>query len=954
MKSDRAPINFTVNGALMSVTAAPMRRLSSVLRDDLRLTGTKVGCDAGDCGACTVLMDGEPVCACLLPMASVEGTSIRTVEGLGNGSLSALQASFLAHGAAQCGICTPALLVTASALLERIAQPSEQQVQDALGGVLCRCTGYRKIVEAVMGAWRWNDDSAAPHPPAGSLSPPAGGREMVATLTLPSPRLWGEGKGDGQFALPPSGAAVGNSPVRLDGIPKVTGAELFGGDSFPAVALSVLVVRSPHHRASFSFGDLGAYIADNAGVAAVFTARDIPGINSFGVIPPFADQPALAEGETRFRGEAVALVACEGWVARDLDMAAFPVTWRELPAMLEPPGAQAEGAALVHANRPDNLLVRGLVERGEPENALAQAACVVSGSMQTSYVEHAYIEPEAGYAFLDDDTLTIVACTQAPHMDRDDTARILGLAPDKVRIMPTATGGGFGSKIDISLQPLIGLVALKTGRAAALAYTRQESMASTTKRHPASMRATIGTDADGMISGMVFDGTFNTGAYASFGPTVANRVPVHASGPYATPNYRAVARAIHTNGPVSGAFRGFGVPQATLMQETLYDELADTLGIDRLQFRLKNALRNGSETVTGQRLEAGVGIGECLEVLASRWTRALSEADAFNATNSTTKRGVGIASCWYGCGNTSLPNPSTIKLGISPDGKVVLHQGAVDIGQGSNTVIAQIAADALGLPLGDFVLKGADTSITPDAGKTSASRQTYVSGKAAEKAARALRDTVLRYANVSNEASLQLLQGGFLVVHEGGERRRIDLTKLEADKDGLVFAAEESYDPPTAPLDAKGQGKPYAVYGYGAQIAELEVDLALGTVRLVKITAAHDVGKAINPLLAEGQIEGGIAQGIGMALMEEYIPGRTENLHDYLIPTIGDVPPIETILVEVPDPEGPFGAKGLGEHVLIPTAPAILNAIRHATGVAMTRVPATPSRVLSAIQEARR
>ncbi|RUU10638.1 xanthine dehydrogenase family protein molybdopterin-binding subunit, partial [Mesorhizobium sp. M7A.T.Ca.TU.009.01.3.2] len=330
--------------------------------------------------------------------------------------------------------------------------------------------------------------------------------------------------------------------------------------------------------------------------------------------------------------------------------------------------------------------------------------------------------------------------------------------------------------------------------------------------------------------------------------------------------------------------------------------------------------------------------------------RAPADADAFNRASRDRKRGVGVASCWYGCGNTSLPNPSTIRVGIAADGTVILHQGAVDIGQGSNTVIAQICADALGLPLEKFQLKSADTAITPDAGKTSASRQTFVTGKAAEKAGRALRETILRFANVSENAALQL-DGPVIVIREGEATRRVDLATLDVDTEGFVFRAEETYDPPTLPLDAKGQGKPYAVYGYGAQIAELEVDLKLGTVKLLKITAAHDVGKAINPLLAEGQIEGGIAQGIGMALMEEYIPGRTENLHDYLIPTIGDVPPIETILIEVPDPEGPFGAKGLGEHVLIPTAPAILNAIRHATGVLVTKVPATPTRIRAGIRE---
>ena len=456
----------------------------------------------------------------------------------------------------------------------------------------------------------------------------------------------------------------------------------------------------------------------------------------------------------RFRGEAVALIAGERAAIAGLDIRSFPIEWIEQPHTLEPCDAVKDGAALLHESRAGNLLTKGFVERGDPEAALAAAMHRVSGTIETSYVEHAYIEPEAGFARMDGDTLVISACTQAPHMDRDDTALVLGLPPEKVRILPTATGGGFGSKIDMSLQPLIGLVALKTGRPAALAYTRQESMTSTTKRHPAAMRATVGADADGKILGMVFEGDFNTGAYASFGPTVANRVPVHASGPYLTPNYRAEGRAIHTNGPVSGAFRGFGVPQATIMQETLYDELAEKLGMDRLAFRLKNAIRDGDSTVTGQKLESGVGIVACLEALQPHWTRALDDAETFNAKHKDRKRGVGVASCWYGCGNTSIANPSTIKAGISRDGGVMLHQGAVDIGQGSNTVIAQIFADALGVPLGDVRLVGADTDITPDAGKTSASRQTFISGKAAEKAAKALREKILRFANVSPKAVL--------------------------------------------------------------------------------------------------------------------------------------------------------------------------------------------------------
>jgi CO/xanthine dehydrogenase Mo-binding subunit len=327
----------------------------------------------------------------------------------------------------------------------------------------------------------------------------------------------------------------------------------------------------------------------------------------------------------------------------------------------------------------------------------------------------------------------------------------------------------------------------------------------------------------------------------------------------------------------------------------------------------------------------------------------LRAADGFNGRGGRFRRGVGVAGMFYGCGNTSLPNPSTIRFGLKPDGRLSLHQGAVDIGQGSNTVIAQIAADAAGLPLALVDLVSADTDLTPDCGKTSASRQTFVTGTAAERAGRALRHGLLRLAN-AGEAALLSLEGGRLVVRQDTVVRSIDLAALPRDAHGYVQCAEETFDPPTSPLDADGQGKPYAVYGYGAHLAEVEVDTQLGLVKVLRIIAAHDVGRAINPILVEGQIEGGVAQGIGMALMEEFTPGRGENLHDYLIPTIGDVPPITAILIERASSAGPFGAKGIGEQALIPTAPAILNAIHHATGARITQIPATPARLLAAIR----
>jgi len=866
---DEQTLSFRVNGRPATCKGSPLQRLSCVLREDLGLTGTKVGCDAGDCGACTVLLDGYPVCACLVAAGQVEGCDVTTVEGLAARTSSAgesvgrkLQESFLTHGAAQCGACTPGMLVSATALLETNPAPSESDVMDAIGGVLCRCTGYRKIIAAIL-------DIAS---------------EDIGTTRVLA-------------ASPGAGAAVGSRMNRLDGKRKIDGSEIFGADESPAAALVVRAIRSPYHRARFRFGDLEAFVRDHPGIERVFTAHDVPGRNCYGVIPKFADQPVFAEDEVRHRGEAVAAIVGDAAVVESLEATDFPVTWEELPAIYDIDAALAAGARLIHKNRPENILVRGRVVRGDVDAALAGADVVAEAEYETGFVEHAYIEPEAGFARRVDDQIEIQACTQSPYMDRSDIAAILGIAPERVRIIPTAVGGGFGSKLDLSVQPFLALAAWHLGKPVRMVYSRTESILSTTKRHPARMRLRGGCSKEGKLVALDFAADFNTGAYSSWGPTVSARVPVHASGPYYVPHYRALTRAVHTNLVPAGAFRGFGVPQAAIAQEQLYDELADRLGIDRLEFRILNALDGSTPTVTGQVLGDGVGIRACLEALRPRWSAARHEVSEFNAAaTGALRRGVGVAGMWYGCGNTSLPNPSTMRIGLKRDGRIALHQGAVDIGQGSNTIVAQICADALGAPIDRFDLVSGDTSMTPDCGKTSASRQTLVTGRAAQMAGEKLRREILTLAGACDCATIVWDDG--ITVRDGENSNVLALRDLPLDEYGYVITSEATFDPPTSPLDENGQGVPYAVFGFGAHLAEIEVDTELGTVRVLKVTAAHDVGRAINPTLIEGQIEGGVAQGIGMALMEEFFPGKGENLHDYLIPTAGDIPPVESILIE--------------------------------------------------------
>lgn len=909
--STPAVLSFTINGRATEVSVSPLDRLSKLLRENLGLTGTKVGCDAGDCGACTVLLDDHPVCSCLVPAGQADGHAITTVEGLPARPplFETLQKSFLRHGAAQCGICTPGMLVSATALLERNRTPSETDIMDAIGGVLCRCTGYRKILTAIQ--------DATPN-------------SLCAST-------------------PPLATAVGQRLVRLDGQRKVCGSEVFGADEAPADSLVVKAVRCPHDRARFTFGDLDSFVAAHPGIIRVFTARDIPGDNCYGVIPRFADQPVFAETEARFRGEAVAAIVGESLAIEALDPVAFPVNWDILPGVLDIDTALSPTAPRIHPSREANVLVRGRVVRGDVDKALSEADIVVEDEYHTGFVEHAYIEPEAGFARRVGDHIEVQACTQSPYMDRDDIAKILGIPPESVRIIPTAVGGGFGAKLDLSVQPFVALAAWHLRQPVRMVYSRGESIRSTTKRHPARMKIRAAAARNGKLLALDFSADFNTGAYSSWGPTVAARVPVHASGPYFVPHYRALTRAIHTHLVPAGAFRGFGVPQTAIAQEQLYDDLADRVAMDRLEFRILNALTNDTPTVTGQVLGAGVGIRACFEALRPKWKTARAHAAEFNAkAHGPLRRGVGVAGMWYGCGNTSLPNPSTIRIGLKPDGRIALHQGAVDIGQGSNTIVAQISADALGAPITQFDLVSGDTSITPDCGKTSASRQTFVTGKAAHMAGTELRRAILKLAGCCECASISFADG-FLKITEGGKEHTLNLRDLPTDKHGYVLAHDATFDPPTSPLDENGQGIPYALFGFGAHLAELTVDIELGTVRVLKITAAHDVGRAINPTLVEGQIEGGVAQGLGHALMEEFFPGKGENLHDYLIPTVGDMPPVESILIEDPSPIGPFGAKGIGEQAVIPTAPAILNAIHDAIGVRIHRIPATPDRIRAAI-----
>jgi CO/xanthine dehydrogenase Mo-binding subunit len=735
---------------------------------------------------------------------------------------------------------------------------------------------------------------------------------------------------------------------RIGAADLATGRRLFSEDIPLDQPLVLRVFRSdrPHARILALHVEKARRIS---GVAAVFTAGDIPGRNLYGLISK--DQPVLAWEKVRFTGEALALVAAVNAKAAEEAIRSIQVRYEDLPVLTDPEKALEEGAPLIHPK--GNLLFRRTVRKGDAATALAQSPIVIRRTYRTPHLEHCYLEPDAGAGYCESDgTLVIQASTQNPHYDLKEVSEILALPEDRIRVIQAATGGGFGSKLDLTVQGLIGLALFHLRRPMRLVFSREEVFLATAKRHPLKIEYESGADRDGRLLAVRAKIVCDTGAYASYGMAVATRAALHASGPYAVDNVEVESLCVYTNHPVAGAMRGFGVPQVAFAHESQMDLLASELGMDPLEIRQINALRPGSRTATGQVLTQGVGILPALKAIAPFYREALRGWKK-ESSSGQVKRGVGIGAMWYGIGNTGVQNPSSARVEIDPEGQVTLYTGAADIGQGSSTVLAQIAAEVIGIDPSRIRLVVADTRWTANAGATSASRQTYISGNAVKEACQKLADVLVTVAAdvLKTPRSFLTLEDGW-VVDSRNPQVRAPLSRLakRAAKQGIPLSWQGYFDPETTPLHPEtGEGTPYATYAFACQMATLTTDVRTGEVRVCRIVAAHDVGRAIHPRNVEGQIQGGAAMGLGFALMEEFMPGKTISMGDYHIPTSLDVPEIVPLILEEPEPTGPFGAKGVGEPALIPTAPAIVNAIADAVGARIYALPAHPERVRMAM-----
>ncbi|MCJ7514047.1 MAG: molybdopterin-dependent oxidoreductase [Anaerolineales bacterium] len=906
-------ICFHVNGQPVQLWPRPGEMLATTLRDQLGLTGTKIACEEDECGACTVLVDGQAVLACNYPTPKAEGKHILTIEGLGTPeALHPLQQAFIEHGVVQCGYCIPGQIMAAAACLLSNSDPTEADIRSALKDTLCRCAGYPSLLRAVQDA--------------------AGAIHRGEPLRGPSvPQVTG-------------GRAIGTIVPRPDAVAKVTGQTRFTDDLTLPGMLHGMALRAEIPHAILTALDVSEARA-MPGVQAVLTAEDIPGARFHGLF--VQDWPVLVGVGERIRtvGDPLALVAAE---TREQCLAALSrirFTHEPLAVISDPVEALKETAPRLRPN--GNLLKRIQVRKGEGETP-PSADVHVEGRFVTPATEHAFLETECSLARLTDaGRVEVFVGSQIPYADRDQVAASLDIPLEQVRIIGMPIGGGFGGKEDIAGQIHAALLARSTGRPVKVLFDRRESMLVHPKRHATQIRVRLGAGRDGRLRYAETELYGDTGAYASLGEKVMTRATTHSAGPYVIPWVRSDCHAVYTNNPPAGAFRGFGVTQSAFAVESALDELAETLGMDPIAIRRLNALRLGETTSTGQRLTESVGLLECLDRVEAEMRRLHGPGDLFAARPDPGAphrvRAWGIAAAFKNTGlGGGAPDKASAEVEVDLQGVAEARTSSAEIGQGLMTVLQLVVAEELGLPLDRVRVLLSDTDLTPDGGPTTASRQTFVAGNAVRLACELWKEAAA--ACLAEEYDVDPRQVHF---HDGGVsvgERGVELAEVvrRMRSAGQPTRIEHEYVAPAT--EHVGSGKDiHVAYSFAVQAAEVEVDRITGETRVLRVIAATDVGRALNPLGLIGQVEGGVMMGLGNALTEDFVleQGRvfTDRLGRYRMPSIAQAPEILPILVESPCSHGPYGAKGVGEITSIPTTPAITNAIYHACGVRVRQLP---------------
>lgn len=928
------PLSMIVNGNAVNVDVEPGEMLAQTLRQRLRLTGTKIGCEENECGACTVIVDQQAVLSCSYPALRAQGKRVITIEGLtplaqaqgiAVDGLHPLQAAFVQQGAVQCGFCIPGQIMTAFGLWLRNPNPTSDELRHVLKDTLCRCGGYPAIESAILSAFKTMRDKTAL-----------------------------EDRFCAESARPEN--VIGRVHIRPEAVQKVNGTALYTDDvEFEGMVYGkTLRAHVPNGRL-LSIDTHAAKVLP--GVLAVLTAQDIPASHYHGlVVNDWAVLIGVGE-RIRYVGDALAIIAAETEAIAAQALSLINVEIEPLPVLADPHQALAEGAEQLHPK--GNLLKHIKVRKGDVKTGFAQAELQLEGTYFTNPNEHAFIEPECSIArVLADDRLEIYVGSQIPYSDRSQVAACLGMADEQVRIIGMMIGGGFGGKEDITGQIHAALLAKATKRPVKILYDRHESLLVHPKRHATEIIVKMAADGQGRLKAVETTLYGDTGAYASLGEKVMTRATTHSSGPYEIENVSADCYATYTNNPPAGAFRGFGVLQSAFAIESLMDELAEKTGVDPIDLRLMNALDVGSVTNTGQVLHESVGLKQCIHAVKAEFAangitapfkKRVSESDPHLV------RAWGFA---VGYKNTGLgggaPDKSTAEVELYEDGCVESRSSSAELGQGLVTVLQMIAAEELGLNINQSRVLLSDTDLTPDGGPTTASRQTYVTGNAVKGAAKALREAISAYLSEKLDCpprNIQFIEGLAIV-----DKQKImlgDVAKMMKADNQTPKVRFEYWAPATKPLGDGGDM--HFAYSFSAQAAEVEVNCHTGEVKVLHVISAVDVGKAINPLGLQAQIEGGVVMGIGHALTEKFIveAGRviTDRLSMYRMPNITQTPQIKVIVVEAEASTGPYGAKGVGEIVCIPTIPAITNAIYHATGVRIRSLPVDQELIAMSLHE---